>query len=860
MHKVLPLLAVAIVLAASCAGNVEPASNPVPSKPESQDKAETAFVPGTIIVQLDEGQTDVMSALSGIGALSAERLIPDGGKWDERHHKAGLDRWYRVIYDPSTRPATKAAADFSSIPGVAYAEPERRIESASYFNDPSAFNQWGLFNDGTKGTNYLAGCDVNVEPVWDMYTAGTPNVIVSVVDEGVQFSHPDLAACTIPGGEDGSKCFLYDYEGYEIFPGNHGTHVAGIIAAVNNNGIGISGVAGGYDGTGGVKIMSCQTMREDPLDPNKTLQGDAFKALVWAADHGSVISNNSWSYVYDTEEDALAGDVGFLKDAIDYFVQYAGCDENGDQLPDSPMKGGVVFFSAGNNTWSIKWPSAYENVIAVGATNAKYGRASYSNYGDWVDICAPGGEAGDGAQILSSVVDGYDKYQGTSMSCPFVSGVAALIVSHFGGPGFTNEMLLEKLIGGARKGVIKDPVNIGPLVDALGAFTYGGTTPPNTPDDVTLSASSNTLTVSWTVTADVDDIKTFSYLVLAAKNASELAGVDPDNIPETVVSSLVKVGFKAVGDPISVELPGLEFETDYYVTVIACDYAGNRADASAVKQLQTGKNDPPVVSTEYAGSFSLQPYEKLAVAYAVKDPNGHEFTVDVDPGSDALSWKLNADKDTVLVTIAGNGAPAGQYTAHLVATDAFGAATDYPIAYEILLNHAPVVVMPMENVQFSKSGQKTVIDMSKYVSDEDGEQLTYSTKLSEKSVANISQSGNTLVVTSLGNGLTDVAVTASDACGEKCNLSFKILVRSSTEVADVYPNPVVDVLNIRPAAEGKLDINVYNKAGSVVWSASQTDASPFSPVTVDLSGMPGGIYYVKVQGAGIDKIYTIAKR
>lgn len=857
MHKVLPSLAVAVILTASCAGRVEPAAAPAPSKPEKAE-AETALVPGSLFVKLDENQTDVMSTLSGIGVLSAERLIPDGGKWDARHHKAGLDRWYRVTYDPSVRSATKAAADFSSIPGVVFAEPERRTQSTAYFNDPSAGRQWALFNSGSRGPNYAAGCDINVEPVWDLYTAGTPNVIVAVIDSGVEMDHPDLAGHCIPGGPDGSKCFIYNYEGYEIHPNDHGTHVAGIVSATNNNGIGISGVAGGYDGTGGVRVLSCQMLMDDPNDPDKSLQGDAFAAMVWAADHGAVIAQNSWSNVYDSEEDALASSEGYMKDAIDYFNTYAGCDEDGNQLPDSPMKGGVVFFAAGNKTWSIAWPSAYEGVIAVAATTAKFTRASYSNFGDWVDICAPGGDKDEGTLITSTVVGGYDNYQGTSMACPQVSGVAALLVSYFGGPGFTNEMLKEKLLGGARKGVIDSPVEIGPLVDALGAFTYGGTTPPLLPSDVTYSTSSNFLTASWTVTADPDDIKAYSYLMLASKNAADLAGINPNNVPETVVSTLAKVGFTKVGEPISAVLDSLEFEADYYVSVIACDYAGNYSAATDAKMVKTGKNDAPTVTTEHVGDLSVWPYETLNVEYLVTDPNGHKVTVDVTTGSDALSWQMVSD--TLRLSIAGNGAPAGNYTAHVLATDNFGAKTDFAIPYEILQNHAPALITPIENQQFSKSGQRIVLDMAKYIGDEDNEPLTYSVKVSEKGIVTINQSGNTLVVTSLGFGLAEVGVTAIDACNEKCSTTFKVLVRDSAAQMDVYPNPVVDVLNIRPAAEGKLDIAVYNKAGAVVWSASQSDASPFSPVIVDLSGQPGGIYYVKVKGAGIDESYTIAKR
>lgn len=855
MKKVLPSLAVAAILVVSCAENMEPASAPAPAK---QEAAEPAFVPGSIIVQLDENQTDVMAALGGLGVLSAERLYPDGGRWEARHRAAGLDRWYRVTYDPSARPATKAAADFSSVPGIVYAEPERRLKSSAYFNDPYASQQWALFNDGTKGPKQAAGCDINVEPVWDLYTTGTPNVIVAVIDTGIDIEHPDLASIIVPPGPEGSKCFVYGYEPYEIPADDHGTHVAGIIAAINNNEVGVSGIAGGNDGTGGVRILSLSMMSEDPNDPDHLRQGDASAAFIWAADHGAVIAQNSWTNVYETEEDALSGGIGYMKTPIDYFIKYAGCDEDGNQLPDSPMKGGVVFFAAGNETWSIGWPSAYENVISVGALTAQYTRASYSNFGDWVDICAPGGDAKEYSLIMSTVAGGYDKYQGTSMACPHVSGVAALLISYYGGPGFTNDMLKEKILGGANPDKVVSPVPIGPMLDALGAFTYGSTVAPDLPADLAVGVSSNKLTLSWTVTADADDIRAYSYLVLASKDASALSGIDPDNIPETVISSLVKVGRNKVGDPISTDLAGLEFETEYHIAMLASDYVGNHSALSAVQTISTGKNNAPVVETENAGGLAIKPFEKVSVDYTVYDPNGHAFTLDVDPGSKAFKWSQT--DSLVQVTITGSAAPAGAYTAHIVATDSYGAVTDFTVDYEILENHAPAIVSAMENAKYTKSGQKSVFDMSKYFSDADGEALTYSVKMSEKGVATINQTGNTLVLNTLGFGLTEVTVTAVDACKASATQTFKVLVRDESVPVDIYPNPVVDVLNIRPATEGKLDLTVYNKAGSTVWSVSQSDASPFDPVTVDLSGKPGGIYYVKVQGAGLDDTYTIAKR
>ncbi len=868
MRKAISFFFSVAVLAGACTRVPEQPADPV----KTPEVKESSVIPGVVIVELDEEQAALYAsgipatksgplygALDNLGVVSVERLYPDAGEWEPRHRKAGLHRWFRVQYNPEAMPATKAADDLTAVPGVVFAEPERRIRKAAYFNDPYAPKQWALYNDGTLKRNFVAGIDVNVEPVWSKFTTGSSNVIVAVIDGGVQLDHPDLAAATIPAGADGSRTFIPGYPDYAVVPTNHGTHVAGAIAAVSNNGIGISGIAGGSDGKGGVRILSCAAMvNDDPDDPDKEHWGSSYNAMVWAADHGAVIANNSWGYNFETEADAKAGGVGSMGTAIDYFIQYAGCDMDGNQRPDSPMKGGVVLFAAGNEHWQAGWPAKYEKVIAVGAVNATGAQASYSNYGDWVDICAPGGDYPTDTDILSTVINnGYDAYSGTSMACPQVSGVAALIVSYFGGPGFTNEMLKERLLLGASESKAPKYGQVGPLVDALGSFSLGGTNPPAPVKDVTASAAANNITLTWKVTSDPDDVKCYAYLALLSKNASDLQDIDRNNLPASVLQQTVLVGTTELGAPISTTFSGLEFETKYYATVIAYDYAANFADPSAVKAVSTGKNNPPVLTTEYTGDYRVKPFEVLDFSVLVKEPDGHAFTVEVTPGSDAFTFK--SSDNVVSCQIRGNGAADGKYTAHIVAKDAYGASTDFPIAYEILPNHVPAVVKQADDVIFSQAGQSLTLDLTQYIQDEDGEPLTYSAATSVPNVAHPFVSGTTLTLTTLGYGLTEVSVTATDFCNKSCTLTFLVLVRDPSRPVDLYPNPVEKILNIRPGTEGQLEIAISNKAGATVWSGTQA-GSPFAPIAVDMSGMAGGTYYVRIQGAGIDDVYPIAKR
>ena len=167
------------------------------------------------------------------------------------------------------------------------------------------------------------------------------------------------------GVDDDGNGYIDDVYGYNFADNKggapvpdadfHGTHVAGTVAARNNNGIGVCGVAGG-DGTpnSGVRIMSTGVFS------GKRGQGGFAKAFVYAADNGAVISQNSWG------NQAPGRTPGSYRDAIDYFIKYAGCDNDGNQLADSPMKGGVVIIASGNSNSEERYaPGEYGPAIAV---------------------------------------------------------------------------------------------------------------------------------------------------------------------------------------------------------------------------------------------------------------------------------------------------------------------------------------------------------------------------------------------------------------------------------------------------------------------------------------------------------------
>ena len=841
---------------------------------ETQGQATVqAIVPGQAIVQFNDAMIELIEAdleagnivtksselndiKDALGIESMTRVFSHGGEFEQRHRAAGLHKWYKVIFSADI-PVTKATSDLEKLGGIESVEPVRNISRTSTFNDPRLKYQWHYINDGTLDSSHKKGADVNVAPVWENYTTGNPDVIVAVVDGGVDASHEDLKDNYL-----GGRSFVWEVD--KVVPHDHGTHVAGTIAAVNNNGLGVSGLAGGdaANNKHGVKILSCQIFAPNPNDPQRDFGGDGENAIVWGADNGAVISQNSWGYVYESAEDAAAAAKKGIKGtalakAIDYFIANAGKDANGKQV--GPMAGGIVIFAAGNSGWQNDPIGEYEPVLSVGSISPDYTRAYYSNYGDWVDIAAPGGSYDySQGQILSTLPgNDYGYMQGTSMACPHVSGVAALVVSHHGGPGFTPAKLREKLIKGANSSVMSKNAKIGPLVDALGAITYGGKTPPVAVSAAEVKVHSNNITLNWNVTSDPDDNKAWGYRIVVSKNKADFATLKPGSLPEGTVYVDVLTESLKVGEAISGTVSGLDFETDCCVAVSAFDFRRNYSAFSPVYEVRTEGNNPPVVTTSYDGDFKVKSHQTFTANYSIVDPDGHQVSVEYLSASKADVFEMVQDGAYVL-TIKGNADEPDKYTSKIKVTDAYGMETVHEVQFEILENNAPVIVKDVDDMFFDMIGQKLTLDMSEYLDDPDGEQLNFEISMSNKAVLHINPAENMLHATTLMYGKTDVTIIATDSRGLTCTLTFQVVVKDPKKPLEVYPNPVVDWLNISTLEVTSTHIRIVSSTGKSVYDQTQ-DVGAVEPARIDMTSCAPGVYNLYVSFSGTDYKKTIVK-
>lgn len=841
-------------------------------------------VPGKVIVQVTEDMegemsisesgdlrmssvpTKMQATLTKLSASKMKPLFTSDPRFVEREREMGMHLWYEITIDDRMDMA-QALREMSKVPGVVTVEYHPEVQklgagprnlllpfsNANYmdrpnsegsypFNDPRLRDQWHYHNTGSL-PNSKVGADVNLFRAWAIET-GKSNVIVSVVDGGIDVTHQDLKAnlwvnkAELDGKEgvdDDNNGYIDDIYGYNFAQGkgditpdsdSHGTHVAGTVAAVNNNSTGVCGVAGG-DGTegSGVRLMSGNVFAKEPDGKDRA---DGFAdAIKYGADNGAVISQNSWG----SPVPGLTPD--HIKLVIDYFRKYAGCDKDGNQLPTSPMKGGVVIVASGNsNSERRYYPAEYEPCITVNAMAPDFTKASYSNYGTWTDIMAPGGDmlskyGGSRAGVLSTIVgNDYTYYNGTSMACPHVSGIAALVVSKKGGPGFTAEELESILMASLLPvdiNEMNDRKYAGKLgagyIDAYAALTIENRKiapeAPKVNEEKGWEKDFTSVTVSWAVPKDEDDLAPHKYQLFYSEKE-----LTKDNYREGKVvgaaDGYIHGAYKQVGDEMEWKVSYLVPDTEYHFALKAIDRWGLESKVVLFK-LKTKKNLPPVVTNMPTAPILLVDVAgKAEYDFNVEEPDGHSWKYEASGTLSGVFLKpTEGGIRMTLRPVLG----AGDYSFKLKLIDELGGAKEYEVPFLVVHAQKPALkadaMIPAQIT--GVNGKAVELDLSTFFEPQKNLEYTYKAEVLGD-CARCEIEGSKLSIFGVKPGRTTLNVEVSNGYLKTVtDVELRVVKEIDADVHAVWPQPVRSELNIWLNKEHKeAKMTIYSVLGEEI--------------------------------------------
>jgi subtilisin family serine protease len=586
--------------------------------------ARDLYVPGEIIIKYKPGiirAASVDAIKSRFGVIKTEKVFKDAKPGGElRLSSSGkmvklpdLSLLYTLTFSP-TWDAKAVAEEFSRDPNLEFAEPNYYVHMSAVPNDTFyATKQWHLNNTGQTGGTPLA--DIRAEWAWDA-NKGSTSVVIGIVDSGIDLDHPDLTANLwhntddpVNGVDDDGNGYIDDYDGWDFFsndrtpepvPGAgtndgviHGTHVAGIVSAVTNNGVGVAGVS-----------WTSKVMAVKILDNNgDSTTTKAVNGMKYAVDNGAQIINCSFGGPYNLTFDA----------AVDYIYGL----------------GGLLVVSAGNDDVDIdvsrESPVCNDRgsnkVLGVASTDDDDAKSSFSNYGaTYVDVCAPG------SSIYSTYFDNgvapfnvaYGLASGTSMSAPVVSGIAALLKSQ--NSTLTNTQLTQALRASADNVGLGSTMGTGRVNARAALALVIGTASPTAA--LTSPATNTTIYGSVTITGSATG-DNFSYYKL------EYGSGDSPSTWTTFASSESQVFANTLG---TFTPTGLSYGT-YTLKLTVYNLAGSATASTKVVYAEKPEvkifGSPAIGPSPYKPAlggnlyFSYQLTESADIKIYVYDLNGN---------------------------------------------------------------------------------------------------------------------------------------------------------------------------------------------------------------------------------------------